>query len=294
LDDDTITTGAVVFDLDGVLVDVSGSYRRAIKETINILHDASVSDEMIQRLKDAGGFNNDWDVTYALSLAFMTDDTVDGFDREEWFREIESGSGGLNSARASIEDQVSQTEFDHLIEQWDRSAIRAIFQELYLGSELYEKIEDKPAQRSESGYIHDEEVLLSETVRNTIREEYPVGILTGRPRQEAEIALERVGLDLNDDQLCAMEDWEESKPDPSGLIRFSELFSVESLVFVGDTLDDVRTAVAASRDDSSCDYYGIGVLSGGLSGTDGRKKFKEAGAAEILQTVNQLPGVITK
>ena len=57
---------AVLFDMDGVLVDVSGSYRRAIQETARHFTGRDVSAGAIQRYKNRGGFNDDWKLTHAL------------------------------------------------------------------------------------------------------------------------------------------------------------------------------------------------------------------------------------
>ena len=57
---------AILFDMDGVLVDVSGSYRRAICETVEKLSGHTVSDGVIQSYKNRGGFNDDWELTYAV------------------------------------------------------------------------------------------------------------------------------------------------------------------------------------------------------------------------------------
>jgi len=85
-----------------------------------------------------------------------------------------------------------------------------------------------------------------------------------------------------------MDDWEAGKPDPSALVTLADRFDAESTVFVGDTLDDVRTAVNAAETDPDRDYHGIGVLTGGLSGETGREKFDRAGASAVLDSVNDL------
>lgn len=56
---------AVLFDVDGVLVDVSGSYRRAIVETAATFG-VTVTPDDIRRIKAQGGANDDWDVTWRL------------------------------------------------------------------------------------------------------------------------------------------------------------------------------------------------------------------------------------
>ncbi|HEX8297573.1 MAG TPA: HAD family hydrolase [Rubricoccaceae bacterium] len=56
----------VLLDMDGVLVDVRGSFRRAIDETVAALAGAPPPPGRVQALKDAGGYNNDWVLSHAL------------------------------------------------------------------------------------------------------------------------------------------------------------------------------------------------------------------------------------
>ena len=59
----------IVFDMDGVIVDVSGSYREAVRQTArlffkgigseNTLPDPLFSLDDLARVKQAGGLNND-------------------------------------------------------------------------------------------------------------------------------------------------------------------------------------------------------------------------------------------
>ncbi|MGA8599106.1 MAG: HAD hydrolase-like protein [Bryobacteraceae bacterium] len=58
----------IVFDVDGVLVDVTASYREAIRETVRNLTGELVSNELIQKFKNEGGWNNDWELSYKLIL----------------------------------------------------------------------------------------------------------------------------------------------------------------------------------------------------------------------------------
>ncbi|MBV9156720.1 MAG: HAD hydrolase-like protein [Acidobacteriaceae bacterium] len=50
----------IVFDMDGVLVEVGQSYREAIRETVKHFTGQTVSHDEIQDFKNAGGWNNDW------------------------------------------------------------------------------------------------------------------------------------------------------------------------------------------------------------------------------------------
>src|SRR3990167_674011 len=56
----------LIFDIDGVLVDVSKSYRVAIKKTVEHFTGEETSLQDVHALKNMGGYNNDWDASEAL------------------------------------------------------------------------------------------------------------------------------------------------------------------------------------------------------------------------------------
>lgn len=56
----------LIFDMDGVLVDVSKSYRAAIKQTYEYFANKELDYEEITQAKNLGGLNNDWDLTEYL------------------------------------------------------------------------------------------------------------------------------------------------------------------------------------------------------------------------------------
>lgn len=63
----------LVFDMDGVLVDVTDSYRETIVRTVEHFTGQTISRETIQDYKNQGGWNNDW----ALSQKICHDLGVD-------------------------------------------------------------------------------------------------------------------------------------------------------------------------------------------------------------------------
>jgi HAD superfamily hydrolase (TIGR01548 family) len=58
----------LVFDMDGVLVNVSASYRATIATTVQHFAGKSISSRVIQEYKNAGGWNNDWALSQKLIL----------------------------------------------------------------------------------------------------------------------------------------------------------------------------------------------------------------------------------
>ena len=82
----------LVFDMDGVLVEVTESYREAIRETVKHFTDELVSHDLIQDFKNAGGWNNDW----LLSQRLIADrgKNVDYAEVVEYFNAVFLGQNG--------------------------------------------------------------------------------------------------------------------------------------------------------------------------------------------------------
>ncbi|MFC4448950.1 TIGR01548 family HAD-type hydrolase [Halorussus aquaticus] len=306
---------AVVLDIDGVVVDVADSYRRAIVESIERVHGDTIEKDAIQSFKNAGGFNNDWELSYAAALFVLArreglNADVETFTDRIAAHRAESddaeAADGLNAAEAVVDDALGEAARERARADWDPERLREVFQQLYLGSDLYADIEGADPDLDEPGFIHDEPVLLDAATLDALGDR-PLGIVTGRPADEADIAQRRAGLDVPDDRRFTMDDWEEGKPHPHALVTLAKRFDAEahsassnqtqsddadSVVFVGDTLDDVRTARNAADEDPDREYFGVGVLTGGLTGEAGRRKYEEAGADAVIDSVNDLPELL--
>lgn len=57
----------IVFDMDGVLVEVGESYRETICQTVRHFTGTPVTRELVQQYKNRGGFNNDWLLSQAMT-----------------------------------------------------------------------------------------------------------------------------------------------------------------------------------------------------------------------------------
>ena len=87
---------AIVFDCDGVIIDATKSYLSSIKETVNYIFSrltgASIEDQLLDKmiyiLKKGGDFNNDWAVSYTMSLLTLT--LMPKQIKEEFVRTLDS------------------------------------------------------------------------------------------------------------------------------------------------------------------------------------------------------------
>ena len=87
----------LIFDMDGVLVDVSGSYRKTIQKTVSLYlafcfgfsegKETKVTEEEISLFKAAGGFNNDWDLTSGLLLYLIS---ISGLPKRQTLKRFSS------------------------------------------------------------------------------------------------------------------------------------------------------------------------------------------------------------
>ena len=317
---------AVVFDIDGVLVDVADSYRRSIVESIDRVYGETIDRGTVQSFKDAGGFNNDWELTHAAALFLLarreglgmgvgaftdriaadaadtatadgdaadaTDTaTADGDAGSTADDDASPTAGGLAAAERVVAD-LPDDALARVYDRWDTARLRDVFQALYLGEELYRELEGGDPPVTARGYIHDEPTLVDPGTIADLTDRFDVGVLTGRPAAEAAIALDRVGLDVPADRRFTMDDWTAGKPHPRALVTLADRFDAARTAFAGDTLDDVRTARNADREDADRVYYAVGVLTGGLTGESGRRAFVDAGADVVVEDVNELPDLL--
>ena len=82
----------IVFDMDGVLVEVMGSYREATRETVRHFTGDLVSHDLIQDFKNAGGWNNDWSLSHRLIQD--RGKNVDYAEVVDYFNEVFFGKDG--------------------------------------------------------------------------------------------------------------------------------------------------------------------------------------------------------
>ena len=150
------TVGAIIFDCDGVLIDVRKSYKKTVVKTVEFFVDGLTgvklpSDDALNKtiylLKVSGGFNNDWDVAYSILLSLFS--TSPRFFQEKIIGLVKSDEferGTLHErfqyVKASLEDLKPMSfikdwsklriNLNELTEKADASGINSVERELIL------------------------------------------------------------------------------------------------------------------------------------------------------------------
>lgn len=102
---------ALLFDMDGVLADVSGSYRAAIEATARAFG-VELSDDDISRAKAKGGANNDWVLTQRLLAERGVQAALGDVTRR--FEELYQGTAGTPGLRSTERLLVSKEKLSRM------------------------------------------------------------------------------------------------------------------------------------------------------------------------------------
>ena len=303
----------LVFDMDGVLIDVSESYRKTISKTVQIYLETClnfkkgsaplITEEHISSFKMAGGFNNDWDLTSGLLLFLLS---ISGFpplssrksldsieeiprylrSRSSEFRptltgqklqnhfprfvgRVKSCGGGLKGIHRALRKHQKASWAGwvyHSGEVHTTNVVKRIFQEIYLGRTFVRHYSLCPLFYHGQGYHLRERLLIPRRILSCLHRRVRMGIASGRPRIEAELALKRFHIDRYFDRVvtldeCAAEEArlfritgkkvKRTKPHPYPLLRvMREMgFPHPRSAYVGDVVDDMLAARNAGRKD---------------------------------------------
>lgn len=252
----------IVFDIDGVLIDTSMSFRCAVSRTVQYYmtkvlgyEDTGIliQPEEVQLFKLAGGFNDDWILsqsailffTYkALKFAVKDTNSIRLLPPSliDFTSSISYEGEGLRKTKdylASLDGNV----LDRAEKRLDRKFIIRIFQEIYAGSRYINRLYGSdPILGTEEGLWKNEKVILD---RGLLLTDIHYGIYTGRTATETELALELLNLELPPQAIITMNS-SIVKPDPRGLNLIKEYYKKDTLAFIGDSMDDILTAVNAN------------------------------------------------
>lgn len=302
---------AILLDVDGVILDVAQTFRVVAAEVtqwyatqIMKLHDSGplFQPQECELFKNAGGFNNDWDLTNAVVALVIAkhaqsgaEDTAairaQGPSWEAYCAELKrrgaaSSGPGLEAAEKYILEMLTPPQRRDFAHAWNPKLVTRLFQEMYGGDAACRQLYGfAPEHIHGDGYLEQEPVLIDPALLPT---KTKTGVLTGRIKTETQIALERAGLSGRIPEAAwVTEDDGVRKPDGRTLALLQERLGFRLGVYIGDTLDDLRVVqnYRETRAAGRARVFSCLVLSG-PAGASNRRLFLEAGAEVVAPDVN--------
>lgn len=366
--------GKLIFDFDGVLVQTSQSYRETVRKVVDyyFLEILGLEGEEgklatlrdIQKFKDTGLYNNDWNLSYAFITYYLTlimreleqKNALKDFTKQFYnlqFSDIksfiqslievsnflrrykvnktdlanlkENGIINLNLflAQAKLEKpkpiETSLVGVDPEVAEDEQRLVRKLvpydlekpdllkrlFEETYLGKELFTKIYGAPSFfKFDESFLDKETFIPTKETMDMLRRQFgKFGIYSGRPRTQGMYILEKYdymeyfdekrSVFLGDLLKSEVEMEKLGKPDPTLFIELIEKLVDKGteVAYVGDGIADALL-VENARSEGLENLLFLGVMS---SSEDSNKLFTEYakhGADVIMSEVNDIPYIL--
>jgi HAD superfamily phosphatase len=231
----------IIFDMDGVLVDVSESYRAAIQATVLHFTGSEPTNDEVQVWKNRGGYNDDWRLSHRM-----------------------------------IQELGEEVAFDDVVDR---------FQQIFLGAQNPLLASEARNEGIPNGLILRERWLAADGLFERLAASHKLAVFTGRLGWEAHLTLDRFAKGIFD-PVVGVDAVSRPKPDPEGLYKIRADVPHRKAWYIGDSIDDARSARAAG-----VPFIGIAAPSAPrhseLAGL-----LREEGAIAVLDDINSLEAVL--
>jgi phosphoglycolate phosphatase-like HAD superfamily hydrolase len=305
---------AVVFDMDGVLLDITESIRSATCLAIPLYYravlgrpapDSLISPADIELFKFAGGFNDDGDLIQAIVLYLLVQQArCPGVALEalkaqtptiaEFAAEVKHRGGWLKNAEAVCLEGLEEPSRSSVLAAYRRRSLLQCFEELLAGPSCSRLYGYDPELYRGRGFFESDRPLLDV---GRLPAGKTIAVQTGRTYPEAKLGLDVAGLSgLVDDTRLVTERDGFHKPEPGGLLLLAKRFRIRTGIYVGDTIDDLRTVRNYNNTEyanSTGSRFLIALVLTGPLGTQNESVFREEGPDILASDVNAVMDWIT-
>ena len=304
-----------LFDIDGVLVNVRKSYYLAIKKSVEFIMKSmggkkshilpQVTDTLILKFKQTGGFNNEIDIAYAIILALMSMSFIDWTSNKEDFL-FTVAQNANDKGISSVEDYLSSLSTLANIKKIKqdlvypapvgKSPLATVFDELFYGPTLFRMQHDiEPRYYHGKPLIDNDEIVIRKETVQLVSEKLQgnIGLISGRSKLAAQYSLEPI-IDMFDQNASVFledESRKHWKPDPYSIIKAMTSLGAKTSLYVGDSVEDLYMTRKAEKD-MDVKILFIGVYGCSVQPQDTIRKFRENNVALIIENVNCLSELI--
>src|SRR3972149_1280235 len=259
----------IIFDCDGVLVDVSNSYDLAIQRTTAYI------------LKEIANISKSDPVTSKI---------IDGFEviKNADQTGIKSVEKFLDNSNANI--TVLKKKLNYPGRHLD-NLLYSIFDQIFYGPKLYFKLFKKNSNFTEQGLIENDIVLVKKELLEILKKKLgkKIAIVSGRGIESIRYSLEELldEFDIENSIFLEDESRELAKPNPDSLIRTFKGIGSSHCLYVGDSMEDFIMAQKATETGNKITFCGI--IGTSKYPEEKKKLFEEKNVPLILNSIDLLP-----
>ena len=309
--DDSITdllksTDGIIFDCDGVLIDITKSYDQTITKTtkfvlenmFGITNSLEINSRIIDGFKSTGGFNDEVDLTYASIISLFAANKLQ-LDAQQFIFNViaNSDSTGIVSAEKYIETLIPIYEIKEKLSYpgtHHDNPLYKIFDQIFYGPEMYKKLFKTNSKFSEPGLIENDVIILTNNLISKLKIKYnsKIAIVSGRGKESVKFSLKNLldSFDLKNSAFLEDEPRDLAKPNPASLIRSIRGMNCNHCIYVGDSMEDLIMAKKASEQGHKTTFCGI--IGTSKNPQEKLELFEKNGAQMILESIDLLPKVI--
>ena len=295
---------SIIFDCDGVLVDIRNSYDYAINKTISAIMKELFNDEVGDivtskihfGLKSVGGFNDEVAVVYAIVMTLAAS-KKSKIEFEKLIIDVinNANESGINSIDDYFKDQnIDLIEIKSKLDYENSrkiSYIHRIFNQLFYGPKLYEEIFNDKSQFNDEPLIDLDEIVLDDNLMTKLKTRFDskIATVTGRGKFAFSYSMKNFLEKFDIESSVFLEDrpLNLAKPNPESLIESISKINSKCSLYIGDSMEDLLMV-------QKCQELGYDVSFCGIYGSSDEPKlkyelFQKNKASFILESIQELP-----
>ena len=297
---------SIIFDCDGVLIDITKSYDLAIIKTTQyvleyfskINDSINVDFKIIDGFKSTGGFNDEVDLTYAAILSLTAAKKLEKDPTEFIFDVIKnSDSNGVETVEKYLESQTDISEIKNQLSYpgtHHENPLYQIFDQIFYGPELYKKLFDKDSNFSEPGLIEQDDVIINNSLLELLEKKFnsKIAMVTGRGKESVNYSLKDLlkRFDLKNSVFLEDESRDLAKPNPQPLLNSIKGMNGSSTLYVGDSMEDFIMAKKVTDMGNKTTFCGI--IGTSKNPQEKLELFEKNEAVLVLDSIHLLPKVL--
>lgn len=303
---------AIIFDIDGVLIDVIDSYNQTIMKTIQHILKTKFKitltnfpiEELITKFRHTGGFNNDIDTTYSMILTILYCKIINNKDINEiknfFINLIEKlDDKGIISVENELKKLGNIEEIKNKLGYpKDDNIISTVFNEIFYGPDLFKKQFNKnPKYYFSNPLIRNDKIIIKEKTIQQLSKEFGgrLVLISGRSKVAAYFTLNKL-LDYFIRDACVFledEKREYSKPNTYAIHKVFNQLNLRNAIYVGDSIEDILMVEKFRQETNKSKIIFCGIYGKNTNSSLNLKRVFESKGADILvKNVNDIPNIL--